>query len=161
MSRSKIMDLALISYQLDYHKYATSIVHTFIIRFVDTYASWHVISVVVLSKSGEGNGIFDKHCVWFSPWYQRSICFVQWELIDFHWAPRGYFTNKGIFYSIWFNAVPSSFTMTFHQITNMTWKLLRVPMYKQPDIETVHIFGFVALFLLLPMVVNPSQIVWA
>ena len=39
--------------------------------------------------------------------------------------------------------------------------ILRVPMYKQPDIETVHIFGFVALFLLLPMVVNPSQIVWA
>ena len=37
---------------------------------------------------------------------------------------------------------------------------LRVPMYKQPDIETVHIFCFVALLLLLHMVVNPSQRLW-
>ena len=28
---------------------------TFIVMFVDTYASWHIISVIILPKSGEGN----------------------------------------------------------------------------------------------------------
>ena len=53
------------------------------------------------------------------------------------------------------------FIFSISHISDVITGNLRVPMYKQPDIETVHIFGFVALFLLLPMVVNPSQIVWA
>ena len=28
---------------------------TFVVMFVDTYASWHIISVIILPKSGEGN----------------------------------------------------------------------------------------------------------
>ena len=51
---------------------------TFIVMFVDTYASWHIISVIILPKSGEGNRILDKDCVGLCSRYQRTIFSVQW-----------------------------------------------------------------------------------
>ena len=93
---------------------------TFVVMFVDTYASWHIISVIILPKSGEGNRILDKDCVGLCAGYQRTIFSVQWEPINFHWTPGRYFTNEGIRYTIRQDTIACGFPMTFHQITNMT-----------------------------------------
>ena len=60
---------------------------TFIIWFINTNASRHVISVIMFTKSGKGNGILDENCVSLSAWDQGAVLFVKWQPIDFHWTP--------------------------------------------------------------------------
>ena len=106
-----------------YSRGCFSLFLTFVVMFVDTYASWHIISVIILPKSGEGNWILDKDCVGLCAGYQRTIFSVQWEPINFHWTPGRNFTNEGIWYTIRKDTIACGFPMTFHQITNMTWKI--------------------------------------